>query len=44
MAHVLTFSAYRRAAAIEALGQLGVDDIGYGDPIEWERAVAEGTA
>lgn len=38
IAHVLTFSAYRRTIVIEAFEQFGVTDLGYGDPIEWQRA------
>ena len=38
LAHVVTISAYRRALAIGALRAAGIDDIGYGDPIAWERA------
>jgi len=38
IAHVLTFSAYRRTVVIEALKQFGITDLGYGDPIEWQRA------
>jgi hypothetical protein len=40
LAHVATFSAFRRTAAVFALRELGVDDVGIGDPIEWERALA----
>ena len=40
IAHVLTFSAYRRTAVIEVLEQFGITDLGYGDPIEWQRAQA----
>jgi AraC-like DNA-binding protein len=40
VAHVLTFSASRRQTAIRALRALGVDDVGMGDPIEWERSLA----
>jgi hypothetical protein len=36
-AHVITFSAFRRSAALKMLESLGVSDLGYGDPIEWER-------
>jgi AraC-like DNA-binding protein len=39
VAHVLTFNAARRQQLISALATLGIDDIGYGDPIEWERSV-----
>lgn len=40
LAHVTTFSAYRRTMAALAFRELGVDDIGIGDPIEWERSLA----
>ena len=40
VAHVVTFSAFRRSAALKILEKLGIDDLGYGDPIEWEREVA----
>lgn len=39
IAHVITFSAFRRSAALKNLETLGVNDLGYGDPIEWERKV-----
>lgn len=37
IAHVITFSAHRRELAIGAMRSLGIQDLGYGDPIEWER-------
>lgn len=40
LAHVTTFSAFRRTMAVFALRELGVDDVGIGDPIEWERSLA----
>jgi AraC-like DNA-binding protein len=40
VAHVLTFSAYRRQQLLIALGQQGIQGLGIGDPIEWERALA----
>lgn len=40
IAHVVTFSAFRRSAALKILAGLGINDLGYGDPIEWERQVA----
>jgi AraC-like DNA-binding protein len=40
LAHVTTFSTYRRTLAILAFRELGVDDLGIGDPIEWERSLA----
>lgn len=40
VAHVITFQAQRRAATLEAFRRLGIDEFGYGDPIEWERTVS----
>lgn len=40
LAHVVTFSTYRRNLAIMAFRELGVTDLGIGDPIEWERSLA----
>lgn len=40
IAHVITFQAQRRAATLEAFRRLGIDEFGYGDPIEWERSVS----
>jgi AraC-like DNA-binding protein len=40
VAHVLTWSAHRRHVVISALRALGADDVGSGDPIEWERRAA----
>lgn len=40
IAHVLTFAAYRRTVALQALARLGVTDLGYGDPIEWEMQLS----
>lgn len=37
IAHILTFSAYRRLKAIAALGKLGIDTSAIGDPIHWVR-------
>jgi hypothetical protein len=42
--HVLTFQACRRSELIQALRDVGIDDLGYGDPIEWERAVLDKSA
>jgi AraC-like DNA-binding protein len=42
--HVLTFQACRRSELIQELGEFGIDDLGYGDPIEWERAVLDKSA
>ena len=39
LAHVVTISAYRRSLAIGAMRAAGVDDLGYGDPIDWERSL-----
>jgi AraC family transcriptional regulator len=38
--HVLTWSAHRRQVLVGALGRLGAEGVGGGDPIEWERRVA----
>ncbi len=38
IAHMVTFSAYRRTAVIEAFEHFGIEDFGAGDPIEWHRA------
>ncbi len=35
IAHVLTFAAYRRTLAVQALDAVGVGDLGYGDPMRW---------
>lgn len=40
VAHIVTFSAFRRSAALKIMERLGINDLGYGDPIEWERKVA----
>jgi AraC family transcriptional regulator len=37
IAHVITYSAYRREVLIGSLAELGVHDIEPGDPTEWER-------
>jgi AraC family transcriptional regulator len=42
--HVLTFQACRRSELIQALGDVGIRDLGYGDPIDWERAVLDQSA
>jgi hypothetical protein len=35
IAHVLTFAAYRRTLAVQALDALGISDLGWGDPMRW---------
>jgi AraC family transcriptional regulator len=35
VAHVLTFAAYNRTLVVQQLGELGVDDLGWGDPMRW---------
>lgn len=37
ISHVLTFNTFRRQLALEIMRKMGVEDLGYGDPIEWER-------
>lgn len=39
-AHVITFNAYRRLTALDALRQLGVNVEGFGCPMEYEESVA----
>ena len=39
-AHIMTFNAYRRLMALDALRQLGVETEGFGDPMEYEESVA----
>jgi AraC-like DNA-binding protein len=38
VAHILVFSAHRRQMALAAFRKLGVDDLGYGDPLVWLRS------
>lgn len=38
-AHIITFNAHRRIMALDAFRELGVPIEGFGDPIEYERAV-----
>ena len=40
-AHVMTFNAYRRLSAHDALRQLGVNVEGFGCPMEYETAVMQ---
>jgi hypothetical protein len=40
-AHVITFNAYRRMLAIEALRWLGVRVEGFGCPMEYVESLAE---
>lgn len=35
IAHVLTFAAYHRTLAVQALDAAGVKDLGWGDPMKW---------
>jgi AraC family transcriptional regulator len=35
VAHVLTFAAYNRTLVVQALGEAGVSDLGWGDPMKW---------
>ena len=39
-AHVMTFNAYRRLNALDALRRLGVNVEGFGCPIEYESTIA----
>jgi len=40
VAHVVTFTAYRREMLVKALHKLGADGVGIGDPVEWERSLS----
>jgi AraC family transcriptional regulator len=44
IAHVITFSAYRRELVVGALRHLGAVDLGYADPIHWERDLTDAGA
>lgn len=37
IAHVLTFGIHRRQLALEIMRKMGIEELGYGDPISWER-------
>jgi AraC-like DNA-binding protein/uncharacterized damage-inducible protein DinB len=37
LAHLITFNSYRRLTAASVLRSLGVSNVGFGDPIEYER-------
>jgi AraC-like DNA-binding protein len=39
IAHVITFGAQQRMVMLSALQKFGINDLGYGDPIEFERAL-----
>ena len=39
IAHVVTYSAYRRLTVLKVMDGMGISGLGYGDPIEWERTV-----
>ena len=40
IAHVLTFAAYNRTLVVQALAEAGVQDLGFGDPMEWVAAAS----
>ena len=40
VAHVLTFAAYRRTLAVQALDAAGISDLGWGDPMRWVAKTA----
>jgi AraC family transcriptional regulator len=42
VAHVITLSAHQRMVMVEVMRRFGINDLGYGDPIEFERALAQG--
>ena len=40
LAHLITYNSYRRLTAASLLRSMGVDGVGFGDPIEYEREYA----
>ena len=40
IAHVLTFAAYNRTLVVQALGEAGVEGLGWGDPMTWVTSAA----
>jgi len=42
--HVVTYNSYRRLMAASVMRQFGVEDVGFGDPIEYERSVSQAAA
>ncbi|MBS1714466.1 MAG: helix-turn-helix transcriptional regulator [Armatimonadetes bacterium] len=42
VAHVLNFAAVRRSLVLREFARLGHDDLGYGDPIDYERKAEAG--
>lgn len=43
-AHVVTYNSYRRLTAASLMRQFGIEDVGFGDPIEYERSVSQPAA
>ncbi len=41
IAHVLTFAAYNRTLVVQQLGELGIGDLGFGDPMRWVAEAAD---
>jgi AraC family transcriptional regulator len=39
LAHLVTFNSYRRLMAASVMRSLGVNDVGFGDPIDYERSL-----
>jgi AraC family transcriptional regulator len=39
VAHIITFSAHQRLVMLDVMRRFGINDLGYGDPIEFERAL-----
>jgi AraC family transcriptional regulator len=39
VAHIITFSTHQRMVMLEALRKFGINGLGYGDPIEFERTL-----
>lgn len=36
IAHIITYQAHRRMTALEAMWRLGIEDLGFGDPSQWQ--------
>lgn len=44
VAHVITCSAHQRMVMLDVLRRFGINDLGYGDPIEFERTLEVSSA
>ena len=39
LAHIVTFNSYRRLTAASLMRSFGIQDVGFGDPIDYERSL-----